>query len=86
MDFNENILDSDDSHFDGNDDGGDGDFAIYDFNEDVMIRPSEARHVHHEGPIDGAPFGILFAEQGVRRDHTIATVATWTIESDVGAS
>ena len=55
MDFNENALDSDDSHSDGNDNGGDGDFAIYDFNEDVMIRPSETRHVHHEGPIDRAP-------------------------------
>ena len=59
MDFDENALDSDDSHSNGNDDGGDGDFAIYDFNEDVMIRPSEARHVHHEGPIDGAPFEVL---------------------------
>ena len=29
MDFDENALDSDDSHSDGNDDGGDGDFAIY---------------------------------------------------------
>ena len=51
-----------------------------------MIRPSEARHVHHEGPIDGAPFEVLSIEQGVRRDHTIPTVATGTVESDVGAS
>ena len=86
MDFDENALDSDDSHSDGNDDGGDEDFAIYDFNEDVMIRPSEARHVHHEGPIDGAPFEVLSTKQGVRRDHTIPTVATGTVESDVGAS
>ena len=62
MDFDENTLDSDDSHSDGNDDGGDGDFMIYDFNEDIMICPSEARHVPHEGPIDGAPFGILFTK------------------------
>ena len=54
MDFNENTLDSDDCYSDGNDDGGDGDFAIYDFNKDVMICPSKARHVHHEGPINGA--------------------------------
>ena len=86
MDFDENALDSDDSHSDGNDDGGDKDFAIYDFNEDVMIRPSKARHVHHEGPIDGAPFEVLSTEQGVRHDHTIPTVATGTVESDVGAS
>ena len=86
MDFDENALDSDDSHFDGNDDGGDGDFAIYNFNEDVMIHPSEARHVHHEGPIDGAPFEVLSTEQGVWRDHTIPTIATGTVESDVGAS
>ena len=86
MDFDENALDSDDCHSDGNDDGGDGDFAIYDFNEDVMICPSEARHVHHEGPIDGAPFEVLSTEQGVRHDHTIPTVATGTVESDVGAS
>ena len=86
VDFDENTLDSDDSHSDGNDDGGDGDLAIYDFNEDVMIRPSEARHVHHEGPIDGASFGILSTKQGVRRDHTIAAVATGTVESDVGTS
>ena len=86
MDFNENALDSDDSHSDGNDDGGDGDFAIYDFNEDVMICPSEARHVHREGPIDRAPFEVLSTKQGVRRDHTIPTVATGTVESDVGAS
>ena len=86
MDFDENTLDSDNSHSDDNDNGGDGDFAIFDFNEDVMIRPSEARHVHHEGPLDGAPFGILSAEQGVWRDRTVATVATRTIESDVGAS
>ena len=85
MDFDENTLDSDDSHFDGNDDGGDGDFAIFDFNEDVMIHPSKARHVYHEGPIDGAPFGILSVEQSVRCDHTIAMVATRTVESDVGA-
>ena len=31
-------------------------------------------------------FGILSTEQGVRPDHTIATVATRTVESDVGAS
>ena len=86
MDFNENALDSDDSHSDGNDDGGDGDFAIYDFNEDVMIRPSEARHVHHEDPIDGAPFEVLSTKQGIRRDHTIPMVATRTVESNVGAS
>ena len=86
MDFDENAPDFDDSHSDGNDDGGDGDFAIYDFNEDVMIRPSETRHVHHEGPIDGAPFGILSTKQGVQRDHTIATVATRTVDTDVGAS
>ena len=86
MDFDENAMDSDDSHSDGNDDGGDGDFAIYDFNEDVMIRPSETRHVHHEGLIDGAPYGVLYTKQGVWRDHTIATVATGTVESDVGAS
>ena len=71
MDFDENSLDSDDSHSDGNDDGGDGDFAIYDFSKDIMIRSSEARHVHHEGPIDGAPFEVLSTEQGVRRDHGI---------------
>ena len=86
MDFDENALDSDDSHSNGNDDGGDGDFAIYDFNEDVMIRPSKARHVHHEGPIDGAPFEVLSTKQGVQRDHTIPTVATGIVESDVGAS
>ena len=86
MDFNENTLDSDDSHSNGNDNGGDGDFAIFDFNENVMIRPSEARHVHHEGPIDGAPVGILSAEQGTRRDCTIATVAIGTVESNVGTS
>ena len=86
MDVDENTLDSDDSHSDGNDNGGDGDFAIFDFNEDVMIRPSEAKHVHHEGSIDRAPFGILSTKQGVRRDYTIAIVATWTIESNVGAS
>ena len=86
MDFDENSLDLDDSHSDGNDDGGDGDFAIYDFNEDVMIRSSEARYVHHEGPIDGAPSEVLSTEQGVWRDHTIPTVATGTVESDVGAS
>ena len=62
------------------------DFAIFDFNEDVMIRPSEARHVHHKGPIDGPSFGILSAKQGVRRDHTVAMVATGTVESDVSAS
>ena len=86
MDFDENTLDSDDSHSNSNDDGSDGDFAIYDFNEDAMICSSKARHVHHEGPIDGASFGILSTEQGVRRDHTVATVATGTVESDVGAS
>ena len=86
MDFDENALNSDNSHSDGNDDGGDGDFAIYDFNEDVMIRPSEARHVHHEGPIDGAPFEVLSTEQGVRRDHTIPTIAIGTVESHAGAS
>ena len=59
MDFDENALDLDDSHSHSNDDGGDGDFAIYDFNEHVMICPSEARHIHHEGPIDGAPFEVL---------------------------
>ena len=85
MDFDIDTLDSNDSHSDGNDNGGDGDFAIFDFNKHVMIRPSEVRHVHHEGSIDGAPFGILFAKQGVRRDHTVATVATWTVESDIGA-
>ena len=86
MDFDIDTLNSDNSHSDGNDDGGDGNFAIFDFNEDVMICPSEVRHVHHEGPIDGAPFGILSAEQGVWRDHTIATVATGTVESEVGTS
>ena len=86
MDFDENTLDLDDSHFDGNDDGGDGDFAIFDFNEDIIIRPSKARQVHHESPIDGAPFGILSAEQGVRRNHTIAMVATETVESNIGTS
>ena len=86
MDFDENALDLDDSHSDGNDDGGDGDFAIYDFNEDVMIRPSKARHVHHEGPIDGAPFEVLSTEQDVWRDHTIPTVATGNVESNVCAS
>ena len=84
MDFDENALDLDDSHSDSNDNGGDGNFAMYDFNEDVMIRPSEIRHVHHEGPIDGTPFGVLSTKQGVRRDHTIATVAIGTAESDVG--
>ena len=86
MDFDENTLDLENSHSDGNDDGGDGDFAIFDFNENVMIRPSKARHVHHEGPIDRAPFGILSAEQGVWRDHIVATVATGIVQSDVGAS
>ena len=86
MDFDENAMDSDDSHSNGNDDGGDGDFAIYDFNEDVMIHPNKTRYVHHDDPIDGAPFGVLSTKQGVRRDHTIATVATGTVESDVGAS
>ena len=62
LDFDIDTLGLDDSHSDGNDDGGDGDFAIFDFNDDVMICPSEARHVHHEGPIDGPPFGILSAE------------------------
>ena len=62
MDIDIDTQDSHDSHSKDNDDGGDGDFAIFDFNEDVMIRPSEARHVHHEGSIDRPPFGILFAE------------------------
>ena len=65
MDFDIDTLDSDDSHSDGNDSGGDGDFAIFDFNEEVMIRPNEARHVHHESPIDRPPFGILSAIRGV---------------------
>ena len=86
MDFDIDTLDSDNSHSDGNDDGGDGDFAIFDFNEDVMIRSSKAKHVHHEGPIDGPPFGILSAKQGVQHDYTIATVAIGTVENDVGAS
>ena len=86
MDFDTDTLDSNDSHFDGNDGGGDGDFAIFDFNEEVIIRPNEARHVHHKGPIDGPPFGILSAEQGIWRDNNVATVAIETVESDVGAS
>ena len=51
-----------------------------------MIHSSEARHVHREGSIDRASFGILSVKQGVRRDHTVTTVATGTVESDVGAS
>ena len=78
MDFDIHILDSNDSHFDSNDNGGDGDFEIFDFNEDGMICPNEARHIHHEGPIDGPPFGILSAEQGVWCDHNVATLATRT--------
>ena len=86
MDFDIDTLDSNDSHSNSNDDGGDGDFAIFDFNEDVMIRSRKARHIHHKGPIDGPPFGILSAEQSVRRDHNVATVATRIVESDVGTS
>ena len=52
MDFDIDNLDSNDSHSAGNDGDGDGDFAIFDFNEEVMIRPNEAKHVHHEGPIE----------------------------------
>ena len=57
MDFDIDTLDSNDSHSNGNDDGGDGHFEIFDFNEDIMICPSEARHVYHKGPIDGV--GLL---------------------------
>ena len=85
MDFDIDHLDSDNSHSDGNDGGGDGDFAIYDFNEEVMIRPNEAKHVHHEGPIEGTSFGSLSSKQGLRRDHNVAMVAIGTIQSDVGA-
>ena len=86
IDFDINNLDSDDSHSDGNDDGGDGNFAIFDFNEEVMICPNEARHVHHEGPIEGPPFGSLSAEQGLWHDHNVATVVIGTVQSNVGAS
>ena len=74
IDFDIDNLDSDDSHSNDNDGGGDGNFAIFDFNEEVMIRPNEARHVYHEGPIEGPPFGSLSAEQGLRRDHNVATI------------
>ena len=84
MDFDIDILDSDDSHLDGNDGGGDGDFAIFDFNKEVMIRPNKARHIHHEGPIEGPSFGSLSAKQGVQRDHNVATVAIGTVQSNVG--
>ena len=30
-----------------------------------MIRPSEARHIHHKDPIDGPAIGIFSAKQGV---------------------
>ena len=82
MDFDIDNLDSDDSHSNDNDGGGDGDFAIFDFNEEVIICPNEAKHVHHEGSIEGPPFGNLSAKQGLRRDHNVAMVAIGTVESD----
>ena len=61
MDFDIDTLDSDDFHSDGNDNGGDGDFAIFDFNEDVIIRPNKARHVHHEDhPLESFPSNKVF--------------------------
>ena len=86
MDFDIDNLDLDDSHSDGNNGGGDGDFTIFDFNHEVMICPNEARHIHHEGPIEGPPFGSLSTKQGLRRDHNVATVAIGTVQSDVGSS
>ena len=86
MDFDIDNLDSDDSHSDGNNGGGDEDFAIFDFNEEVMIRPIEARHVDHEGPIEGTSFGSLSAKQGLWRDHNVATIAIGAVENDVGSS
>ena len=61
MDFDIDYLKSDNSHSDGNDGGGDGDFAILEFNE-VMIRPNKARHVHQKDPIEGTSFGSLSAK------------------------
>ena len=86
MDFDIDSLDSNDSHSGGNHGGGDRDFAIFDFNEEVMIRTNEARHVHHEGPIEGPPFGSCSAEQGFWHDYNVATVAIVTVQSNVGAS
>ena len=62
MDFDINTLDSDDSHSDGNNDGGDGDFVIFDFNEEVMIHPNEARHIHHKDPLalEACPLNKVF--------------------------
>ena len=65
MDFDIDDLDSDDSHSDGNDGGGDGDYMIFDFNEEVKIRPNEARHIDHECPIERPSFGSLSAKQGL---------------------
>ena len=86
MDFDIDNLDSDDSHSHGNDGGGDGNFAIFDFHNKVMIRPNEVRHIHHKGSIGGPPFGSLFAKQGVLRNHNVATEAIGTVESNVATS
>ena len=86
MDFDIDNLDSDDSHSNGNDGSDDGNFAIFDFNEKVMICSNEARHIHHEGPIERQPFGSLSPEQGLWRNHNVATVAIEIVQSDVGAS
>ena len=51
-----------------------------------MIRSNEARHVDHEGSIEGTSFGSLSAKQGLWRDHNVATVEIETIENDVGFS
>ena len=47
-----------------------------------MIHPNDARNVHHKSPIEGTSFGSLSAEQGLWRDHNVATVAIGTIQSD----
>ena len=75
MDFYNDNLDLGDSHSNGNDGGGDGDFTIFDFNEEVMILPNEARHVDHEGSIEGPSFGSLSAKQGFWHEHNVAMVA-----------
>ena len=55
MDFDIDNMDSEDSHSNGNDGGGDGDLAIFDFNEDVMIRPNKAKHIYHEALLKDHP-------------------------------
>ena len=86
MDFDIRNLDSDNSHSDGNDGGGDGDFAMFDFNKEVMICPNKARHVDHEGPIQRPSFGSLSSKQGLWHNHNVPTIAIETVENDVGSS